>query len=128
MIDTFDLMPCCNPSFQFDNKLSVYESLCALVTYVNNTINLVNQLESGLAVKENSLNITNSRKLDNNGNFTGMLSGNKVSDIITLIVGNDQQIKYLVDQFETGQTGLVIDGGYFEDEEINKNYDGGVWL
>jgi len=37
------------------------------------------------------------------------------------------QIQYLYNQFQDGQTGLVIDGGFFGDDDINKNYDGGTW-
>lgn len=74
---------------------------------------------------EKSADITSKRKLTPNGNFTGTIQGRASNLILAGIDGNAQQLKYLADQFADGQTGLVIDGGYFENEGIDRNYNGG---
>lgn len=76
---------------------------------------------------EKSANITNARKLSALGNFTGTLNGVAISTMLNKINSNADALKYLSDQFSDGQTGLVIDGAFFEDDGIHKNYNGGVF-
>lgn len=90
--------------------------------------------------------ITNNRKLSEDGNLTGKIQGvdsseyltktgdfkgtihsKDSSELIAEVDSNGDQIAYLTNQFADGQTGLVVDGGFFGDDEIDKNYDGGVW-
>jgi hypothetical protein len=65
------------------------------------------------------------RKLSKTGNFTGTIQGIPSMTIVTKTDSNNKTLQYLTSQFADGQTGLVIDGGFFEDEGIDKNYDGG---
>lgn len=81
----------------------------------------------GLKDYEKSANITNNRKLSQNGDFTGTIQGQASSLVWSKIAGNAQQLQYLADQFSDGQTGLVIDGAYFESDGIHKNYNGGMF-
>lgn len=72
-------------------------------------------------------NITNNRKLSTIGDFTGSLAGNSINMILSKIATNADTLKYLSNQFLDGQTGLVIDGAFFESEGIHKNYSGGMF-
>ena len=74
---------------------------------------------------ETKQNITNNRKLSSSGNFTGKWNGKTFTEVFGKTQQNSDLIKYLTNQFSDGQTGLVIDGGFFEDTGIKKNYDGG---
>ena len=67
------------------------------------------------------------RKLSTTGNFTGSIQNIPSTTIVTKTDSNDKTLQYLTSQFADGQTGLVIDGGFFEDEGIDKNYDGGIF-
>jgi hypothetical protein len=67
------------------------------------------------------------RKLSATGNFTGSIQNIPSTTIVTKTDSNDKTLQYLTSQFADGQTGLVIDGGFFEDEGIDKNYDGGIF-
>ena len=69
--------------------------------------------------------LTNTRKLSENGDFTGTWDGEKQIDVVSGIDSNKDQIQYLTSQFSDGQTGLIVDGGFFTDTGIKKNYDGG---
>jgi len=76
---------------------------------------------------ETKENITNSRKLSPSGNFTGKWNGKTYTEFYGEVDSNSDTLQYLVKQFSDGRTGLVIDGGFFEETGINKNYDGGVF-
>lgn len=89
--------------------------------------NRLNALEQVVSTKEDSINITTARKLSENGDFTGTIYGVDGMIILSNIESNNDKIQFLTNQFEDGATGLVIDCGYFGDDEINKSYDGGVW-
>jgi hypothetical protein len=76
---------------------------------------------------EKSATITEQRKLSPTGNFTGTIAGRAASLILSGIDSNRNQINYIANQFSDGQTGLVIDGGFFEDSGIRRNYNGGMF-
>lgn len=76
---------------------------------------------------ETKENITNVRKLSTNADFTGTWNGEQHLKVRGDIDNNRDNIQYLTNQFTDGQTGLVIDGGFFEDTGIKKNYNGGVF-
>jgi hypothetical protein len=97
-------------------------------------------------IYETKQNITNARKLSPDGNFTGKINGVNSSEyltktgdfkgsihgvdsfeLLTEVDSNGDQIVYLTSQFVDGQTGLMVDGGFFGEDEIDMNYDGGVW-
>lgn len=79
------------------------------------------------ATYETKDNITTQRKLSSSGNFTGTWNGEKQSKIRGDIDNNRSQISFLASQFADGATGLVIDGGFFDESGIKKNYNGGYF-
>lgn len=128
MIEKFTQYCKTSKTFIYEKSFSVYELLLKVIEKLNEVIEQIDVFENELDAKEDSTNITNNRKLSENGNFTGTLCGSKSAcDTITQIESNSGQINFLVNQFEDGATGLVVDGGFFDDDEIDKNYDGGVW-
>lgn len=76
---------------------------------------------------ETKENITNARKLSPSGNFTGTWNGEKHETMRGNIDNNRDQIRYIANQFSDGQTGFVIDGGFFEESGIKANYNGGYF-
>ncbi len=135
MIEYFSICATKAKEFIFgDNFLSPMEIIYKLIDKVNELIDYMNEMINGLAAKEDSINITGSRKLSEQGDFTGTWWGNPFSYFINwltnntnMINSNQDEINFLVNQFEDGATGLVIECGYFTDMGIDKNYDGGVW-
>ena len=118
-------------SFIFGGEFSIYELILKLIEKLNEVIDYVNtkfiEFQAQLNLKEYSQIITTSRKLSPNGDFTGTIQGKSSMTIITELDANTDQIDYLIDQFSDGQTGFVIDGGFFEETGIAKNYNGGVF-
>ena len=125
------IITCCTTisSFVYDNSMSAYELILKCIEKVNELVNFSNGFQAKLDLKENIVDITNNRKLSETGDFTGTLYNNSKTayEVILEIDSNTDQIQFLTNQFADGATGLVIDGGFFLDDEINKNYDGGVW-
>jgi predicted metal-dependent hydrolase len=78
-------------------------------------------------IYEKSVTITNNRKLSPKGDFTGTIHGRSALTTIAQIDTNRDNIQYIANQFSDGQTGLVIDGGFFEDSGIRRNYNGGMF-
>jgi hypothetical protein len=95
---------------------------------VAQVVEFAKTLETIPATYETKDNITNKRKLSTTGNFTGTIQGR--SSLLTLaqIDSNAANLRYLANQFSDGQTGLVIDGAFFEGDGINRNYNGGLFL
>lgn len=91
---------------------------------VENIVEEVNNIFKEYVTKED---LTNNRKLDEKGDFTGTWEGENYTHVFGKVDDNTDKIEYLTEQFTDGQTGLVIDGGFFEDTGIKKNYDGGVF-
>lgn len=118
-------------NFVFDNEFSIYELLLKTMEKVNEIIDNINNKDDYLLklinLKENSSDITNKRKLDEKGNFTGKLFGRQVQSVLANVDSNKNKIEYLTNQFSDGQTGFVIDGGFFTEDGIKDNYDGGVF-
>lgn len=108
---------------------SIYELLLMALQKLDEVIDVVNGFETELDAKENSENITNSRKLSSDGDFNGTICGKKktVCQVVQELDDNREQIQYIASQFADGQTGLVVDGGFFEESGIRKNYNGGVF-
>lgn len=120
----------CSPTVQITDtgSMSTYQKICYLLQKVGELVLKVTGFEGQLAAKEDSVNITNNRKLSPQGDFTGTLAGRKNALQVTYeIDDNREQVRYLNSQFSDGQTGLVIDGGFFEESGIKKNYNGGVF-
>ena len=85
-------------------------------------------LEEISTTYEKSANITGNRKLSATGNFTGTIHGRDALLTLAQIDSNAAALRYLSNQFSDGQTGLVIDGAFFEETGINRNYNGGLFL
>ena len=116
------------------NTLSVYEKLCFIKHYFDTYKAEFLLFQEQLVLKEDSSNINLNRLLSEFGDFTGTWFGNSYTDITTDILINStnidgltDQIEFLTQQFADGATGLVIECGYFNDNEIVDSYDGGVW-
>lgn len=84
-------------------------------------------IEQFPTIYEKSETITRERKLSPKGDFSGTILGRAANLVLAGIDNNSDKIAYLVSQFSDGQTGLVIDGGFFEDSGIKKNYNGGMF-
>lgn len=115
----------------YDNSLSYYEVLMKVLSKINEIIESTNGIDQKFndlwAAKENKDDLTNLRKLSPTGDFTGSILGNPVMQVLAWILTNSDKIHYLTSQFSDGQTGFVIDGGFFEETAISHNYNGGIW-
>lgn len=130
MIEWYDDdQPCCRPTVKITDtgNMSTYEKLCYVIDKIKELIEFSNGWQAQLDQKEDSLNITNARKLDTSGNFTGTWFGETFLSIFSQVGLNNDLIKYLTGQFSDGQTGFVIDGGFFEETGIDRNFNGGVF-
>lgn len=96
-------------------------------SYTSKVDELAQEIEDFSDTYETKVNITNARKLSPSGNFTGTWFGKTFTKIFGKVDDNADMIEYLTNQFSDGRTGLVIDGGFFEETGIDKNYDGGVF-
>ena len=108
------------------NSLSIYEKLCYIKSKLDENNTTVQEVIDQLALKEDKDNLTLVRLLSEAGNFTGSLAGEAVSNVLSRIDSNTDQIAFIANQFEGGATGQVIDGGIAGVTEIDENYDGGV--
>ena len=122
-------------AFIYENSNSIYELLLKVLEKQDEIIDEVNLQEQEIIdnynilndAKENKIDITNNRKLSPTGNFTGTIQGVNSLTLVTQVDNNEDQIEYLTSQFNDGQTGLVVNGGFFDDAIIVNNYDGGVF-
>lgn len=78
-------------------------------------------------IYETKEDVTSSRKLSTTGDFTGSWNGNSFVTVFGKVDNNTDMVNYLTNQFTDGQTGLVIDGGFFAETGIKKNYNGGAF-
>lgn len=110
----------CRPKVEtvYDGTLTLFEKMCKLVGVVlglEDTVEEIDEKVDGFDARitknteDISVNVTN------------------INGVEITAENNRDQIMYLVSQFSDGQTGLVIDGGFFEETGIKKNYDGGVF-
>lgn len=109
------------------DELTELELIAKLTGKTNELVDYVNGWDGSLNEMELKEHLTNSRKLSPKGNFTGTIYGKPASSVVMEIGSNTDKITYLINQFSDGQTGLVIDGGWFEESGIDKNYDGGIF-
>ena len=121
----------------YDKTLGYYETLCKVVAKLNEVVASTNHWQEiidgwqawalGLFVRKTDM--PDVYKLDDTGNFTGTLSQWRwtADGTITTVDSNKDKIAYLISQFQDGQTGMVIDGGFFDQTAIKRNYNGGVF-
>ena len=113
---------------EYDSEeLTALELAGRTANKVNEVVDLANTVDGKIAGKEDSVNITNNRKLSASGNFFGRLLGRAVSSVLIQTDTNRDQLRHMATNFLDGQQGQVIDGGFFEDDGIRKNYDGGMF-
>jgi DNA-directed RNA polymerase beta subunit len=68
--------------YDIDMGMSSYESLLIVANKVNELVTTINSYIDTLNTKEKSDDITNNRKLDSVGNFTGKLNNIGVNDVL----------------------------------------------
>ena len=80
----------CRPSIKITDTgdFSTYEKLCYVLDKQKETIDYVNEFDEEIESKENSINITNNRKLSEIGDFTGSWFGKSLNYILSLISNN----------------------------------------
>jgi hypothetical protein len=66
----------------YDDSLSYYEAVLAVINKVNEAIDLCNDFKADLDSREKSSWITNNRKLSPDGNFTGKLEGRTTKTVL----------------------------------------------
>lgn len=108
-------------------ELTQLELVGRVTESMNQMIDIINNWKGQLDAHELSSNISSKRKLSSSGNFTGTVAGKQASLLLSEVTSNMANLRYLANQFADGQTGLIVDGGFFEDTNINKNYDGGMF-
>lgn len=112
--------------YDFNNdELTSLELGGLLAKRINQILDFIREWNSGLELRELSSDITNKRKLSPNGDFTGTLHGKSSLSLFMQLDDHEDKVNYLTSQFADGQTGLVVDGGFFEETGIKRNYDGG---
>lgn len=124
--------PCykpCNTNLDFiDNgAMSNYEKMCYIISQLKILTDLVNSFESKITLKEDSVNITNNRKLSETGDFTGTWFGETKISIDSRINNIDSTYQGLIDLIN-GLTNLnieIIDGQFFLSTEPITEIDAG---
>lgn len=109
----------------FNSALTVAEQMKTLGKWAIEQDGKDNEFEQQLEEKENVNFLTNHRKLSKEGNFTGSINGIPTTQVLIEVNDTQQQLQYLEGQFSDGVTGLVVNGGFFENGEVLKTYDGG---
>jgi uncharacterized protein Yka (UPF0111/DUF47 family) len=125
-------------NFVFDESFSLYELVMkmlekldeiadAFADFATTVVDYVNTFQAQIDKKEDSDNITKKRRLSPSGDFTGSIHGRDTLLVLSQVDTSLDDIRELTLQFADGATGLVIEGGFFTDGEIQRNYSGGVW-
>lgn len=120
-------------SFVFDNSYSLYELVNTAVKKINEVIDFVNGFQSQItglntkfddkvasleARKENSIDITNNRKLSVLGNFTGTILGRTILSIFSDIDNSLSLSQTLIAMVNSRESiGTIYDGGNFVDTD-----------
>lgn len=110
---------CCKPTIKINDAghMSTIEKLCYLIDKVGEIVVVVNGFDEII--------LNNQSDIEDLYNELSKTNSN-VLDIEVKVDSNTDQIQFITSQFEEGATGLVIDGGFAGETEINKQYDGGV--
>lgn len=98
-------------------------------SYVSKVDELSEEISDISNTYETKDNITNNRKLSTIGDFTGTLCNSQKTacEVVTEIDNNTSQIEFITEQFEHGATGVVVNCGFFVDNDIQDSYNGGAW-
>lgn len=105
----------CSHSFLFDDSFSIYELVIKCIEKINEIIDFVNGFESELNKKEDSDNITNNRKLSENGDFTGTWFNDTKSNMDMKIAEGLNNYNTLLDFLKANPqyNYIVWDGKFF---------------
>lgn len=131
----------CDTSLDFiDNgSMSNYEKMCFIIDELEKVNGLLNDFQSSideidnfqddLDLKEDSINISNSRKLSPNGDFTGTITGKSQESVFADIDDALSLTEDLIESINNRESiGLIYDGGSYLDTEPPTNIlDGGVY-
>lgn len=109
----------------FDSTLSLLEKINLLKKEIDNVFIDRDAIYAELDTKESKQDLAENRKLSPNGDFTGTLKGRPILEIIAELDETQFKLQYLIGQFSRGQTGWLIDGGYFDNASIKFQYNGG---
>lgn len=117
----------CRPKIKITDQghMSLVQKVCYALEVLGKVVGVVNGFGDELDQKEDSVNITNNRRLSGDGDFTGTLDGTSIPTIKANIQSNTDDIYILSQNFEQGQTGRFIDGGNLS-VLIGNVYDGGI--
>lgn len=105
-------------NFVYEQGYSVYELILKVLQKQDEIIDEVNDLEEFVGGFDQRISQNTSDIAEN---------ADDIDDVEILAENNRDQLQYLTNQFSDGQTGLVIDGGFFQETGIKKNYNGGIF-
>lgn len=131
MIEYYEDGLCCKPTVKITDtgSMSTYQKLCYVLDKIEEIVLFANGLQGQIDEKEDSINITKSRKLSDIGDFTGTLC-NKLSacEVITQIEDNRETIYDIATKIDNKiSLEYIIDGGIYPfDGIVNNEIDGGV--
>lgn len=118
---------CCKPSIKVTDtgKMTLPEKMCYIIDIVGEVVVLVNGFDERILKNEADI-ATLFNEIDKTNSDVSELDA-RIDFVEIKVDSNSDQIKFLVEQFEQGATGLVVDCGFFGDMDINNSYNGGVW-
>lgn len=123
--------PCCSyePPSRFHDGYSPFELLNTLINMINDFIDYLNSVQSQFDAKEDSDDITNNRKLSENGDFAGTWFGDTYTKITTDIAESLLLSQTMIDAINARESiGLIYDGDTFPYiDGIDVTIDGGVF-
>lgn len=121
--------PCTNQTVYDTEQKTALELTAATAAKVNELVDEVNQVDAKIAAKEDSSNITNGRKLDNKGNFTGTWFSETYQSITAKINDALTTAKWCLNAINNRDYyDGVFDGGLFTDPAVyDIEIDGGVF-
>lgn len=123
---------CCKPSIKITNTghMSTIEKLCYVIEKTGEVIEFVNGFQDELDSKEDSVNITNIRKLSEVGDFTGTWFGESKSSMDAKDVEGLNNYQALIEYLQANpQIGWIVwDGKFFATvEDPDEELDGGLF-
>ena len=120
----------CRPTVKITDtgSMSTYQKLCYVLEKINEIIEFVNNFQAVLDAKENSINITNNRKLSETGDFTGTWYGDTKSSIDNKIANGQALYHNLIDLINTNPelNFEIFDGGFLASSIVSEFVDLGL--
>lgn len=120
----------CDTSLDFidDGSMSNYEKMCFIIGQLKILTEIVEGFEDELNAKEDSINITDNRKLSETGDFTGTICGEDACKTIIQIDDNKTTIEDIAFKIDNKiSIEFIVDGGIYPfTGDPNIEIDGGV--